>query len=164
MAFEKQTNKGLSTKQSYLKNFEILSQERRCPTMNVVYYAPSMDTLVHETWGLLEGIDPQYGLELHRSLNSLDNRLRHPPGGIGVVLIYIADKQELEDILKLAGLLSDLPLVVILKDPETEIIEHARSLKPRVILDSCFDVAAVGSVVESVMKRSMNRLGRKSVN
>jgi hypothetical protein len=164
MAFEKHNNKGLSTNQSCLKNFEIMSQERRCPTMNVVYYAPSMDKLVHATWGLLEGIDPQYGLELHRSLNSLDNRLRHPPGDIGVVLIYIADRQELEDILKLDSLLSDLPVVIILKDPETEIIENARSLKPRVILDSCFDVAAVGSVVESVMKRSMNRLGRKRMS
>lgn len=132
--------------------------------MNVIYYAPAMDKLVHDTWELLESINPQYGLELHRTLISLDNRLRHPPGGIGAVIVYIADKQDLKDILKINGLLSDLPVVVILKESVAEIIENARSLKPRVILHSCFDVTNVASVVESVMKRSMDRQGRPRVN
>jgi hypothetical protein len=126
--------------------------------MNIVYYSPVKDKLFYDTWGLLDSVNPQYGLELHRSLGSLDTRLRHPPGGIGVVIIYIDNKKYLDDILKLNGLLSDVPVIVILKDPKAEVIESARLLKPRVILHSCFDVEAIGSVVESVMKRSSERL------
>jgi DNA-binding NarL/FixJ family response regulator len=139
-------------------------EERRHPYMNVVCYAPSMDILVHDSWELFQFTDPQFGLELHRSLESLAARLRYPLGGIGAVIVYITDNKDIEEIKKIDGLLSDLPVIVIIKCSEDEVIENVRSLNPRVILYSYFDVANMGSVVESVMKRSKDRLGRQRVN
>ncbi len=124
--------------------------------MNVVCYGHLMDKIFRDTWGKMQKKSPELGLELHRSLNSFASRLRQPGRNIAVVMLYIADKKTLSDLLVVRRLLSDLPVVILLNDQEPEMLKFSHELRPRVIMYTCWKAEDICSVLQRCIDRYCN--------
>ncbi len=125
--------------------------------MNVICYGHPPDKMFRDTWGRLQKTSPELGLELHRSLDSFVSRLRQPGRNIAVVMLYIADKKALSDLLIVRPLLNDLPVVILLNDQEPEILKFSHELRPRVIIYTCWRVKDICSVLQRCIGRYCNR-------
>ncbi len=121
--------------------------------MNIIFYAPVMDPDACQTWTLLENLDTEFGVELHKSTKSLDQRLRQPLQGIAAILLYVDDGNHLAELLPLKELLNDLPLIIILKEADSEIMKKVHTLRPRVVLGSRFHFHEIVHVIENMVRR-----------
>jgi hypothetical protein len=125
--------------------------------MNVVCYGHPPDEMFHNAWEKVRKTSPDWGLELHRSLVSFASRLRQPVGKIAAVLLYIADKRNLSDLLVVRSLLHDLPVVILLNDQEPEILRFSHELRPRVIIYTCWKAEDICTVLQRCINRSRSR-------
>ncbi len=125
--------------------------------MNVVCYGQPQGQAFGDVLARLQKTHPELGLELHRSLDSFASRLRQPGRSIAVVLLYIADREALSDLLGVRRLLNDLPVVILLNDQETDILHRCHELRPRVILYPCWESEEICSVIQRCIDKSCSR-------
>ncbi|MHB8910300.1 MAG: hypothetical protein ACYDAA_15615 [Syntrophales bacterium] len=92
-------------------------------------------------------------LELHRSLDDFASRLRQHGRNIAVVMLYIADKKTLSELLVVRPWLNDLPVVILLNDQEPEILKFSHELRPRVIIYTCWQMDDICSVLQRCIDR-----------
>ncbi len=125
--------------------------------MDVVCYGHPTDELFRDTWGRLQNACTVLGLELHESLDSFTARLRQPGRNIGVAMLYIADQKTGSDLLAVRHLLNDLPVVILLKDQEPDILQFSHELRPRVIIYTCWTAKDICSVLQRCITRYGHR-------
>lgn len=135
----------------------IMAQTLWSRKMDIILYSPKADGIEKKLWHDLEGLDQEAGPELHRSIISLEYRLKQPRQGIGALLAYVPDRAGLIVLLVLRDLLFDLPLVVLLKEPDVETITAAHALRPRVILETPLHIREVMPVLEKIVARWKRR-------
>ncbi|MHB8091888.1 MAG: hypothetical protein ACYDH8_09890 [Syntrophales bacterium] len=124
--------------------------------MNILCYCYSTDEAFLNIWARMQKTSPELGLELHQSLDSFTARLRQPGGNVAVVLLYIADKKILSDLTVVRPLLNDMPVVILLKDHEQEMLKFSNELRPRVILYTSCKVEDICAVFQRCSGRYGN--------
>jgi len=125
--------------------------------MNVVCYGQPQGQAFGDVLARLQKTHPEFGLELHQSLDSFVSRLRQPGRNIALVLLYIADRMALSDLLGVRRLLNDLPVVILLNGEESDLIQRSHELRPRVILYPCWEPEEICSVIQRCIDKSCGR-------
>ncbi len=72
-------------------------------------------------------------------------------------MLYIADKETCSDLLAVRHLLNDLPVVILLKDQEPDILQFSHELRPRVIIYTCWRAKDICSVLQRCISRYGHR-------
>ena len=126
--------------------------------MNVVCYGYPIDDIFRTAWEKMQKTSPDLGLELHRSLKSFTARLRQPVRNIAVVMLYLADKETLSDLVAVRPLLNDLPVVILLNDQEPEFLKFSHELRPRVIVYTCWKAEDICAVLQRCISRHSNQV------
>lgn len=88
--------------------------------------------------------------EIFQTVNALTVRLKRHTRNIGLVLLFIPDKNDLSDILAIRDLLIDLRIILILPDSDKDMRTMAYSLYPRFIHYSDNDLKDVVAVMKKM--------------
>lgn len=95
---------------------------------------------------LMKSAFPQKELEICKTTDTLDQRLRECFDGTAVVVLIADSRKELHDLLTFQKLLSDLRIILILPDRHKDTVRRAHALRPRFLTfadGNMDDVAAV---------------------
>jgi hypothetical protein len=108
-------------------------RKKRKVSMNIIFFSTKVDERDKEIKDLLIELCHDYGLEMHRSPVSLESRLRQPLNGIACVVMYLSNEEEFLLITSIKELISNLPLILIIKETCREMLAKAHILRPRFI-------------------------------
>ena len=100
---------------------------------------------------LMESAFPQEKLEVCRSTGELVLRLRQWINGIAVVVLFIKNQKELQDLLAFHDLLTDFRLILILPDRNKDTIKRAHGLRPRFLTFSDGNMNDVTAVLQRML-------------
>ena len=128
--------------------------------MNVLFYGPKNDKSTQELCKVVFKRIPKNKTEKCSTLADLTRRLRQPQNDIGIALLTARTKQDLEDLVALRELLSDIRVILILPDRDHDTISKAHALYPRFLsyIDRDFDeVKAVLSKMLFSLNLNKNR-------
>ena len=108
--------------------------------MDLLLYASTTHEAAKRLQKVIDTLLPGENREIYRDIRSLSQRLREPPEGRRVVVLLASDRQDLSAIQSIRGLLSDVPVIVVLPDRKTDTITQGHRLRPRFLtfLDSDF--------------------------
>ena len=120
--------------------------------MNLLFFAPVMDRWGKKLFGMLETLNVDVGLELHRSARSLHRRLCQPLREVPVAVIYLVRDEDLSRLLSLRELLLDVRLIVILPDRETDTTSKGHSFRPRFLTYGDADPKEIIVVLKGMLK------------
>lgn len=104
--------------------------------MRLVVYVTEQTLL--ERLNRLAGFSRQYRpVQVLRNLTVLHSALRRSPGGCGLLLLLIASVAELKRVVRLADLLEDQRIILVLPNRDRKTVALGHRLYPRFI--SCVD-------------------------
>ena len=84
-------------------------------------------------------------MEIYRTIRDLSQRLHQPRGTINIVVLLAANGKNLAELLLLAELLNDIPMILVLPDRQANTISKGHKFHPRFTcyLDNDFSDAAL---------------------
>ncbi len=91
-------------------------------------------------------------MEIYRTIGDLSRRLHQPRGTISIVVLLAANRENLGELLLLADLLNDIPMILVLPDRKADTISKGHKFHPRFTcyMDNGFSDAAL--VLEKMIK------------
>lgn len=101
--------------------------------MNILVYAKTKEGAGLRLQRLIETLVPREEIEIYKTIDSLSYRLRQPIFDLDIAVLLATTKEELEDILSLRDLLSDVRSVLVLPDREADTNAQGHILRPRFI-------------------------------
>jgi hypothetical protein len=101
----------------------------------------------------LREIGLELGVEIHRSVSSLKDRLCQPLNELVAAIIYVAGEKDLSELMFIKDLLWEVPLIIIVDAQDWQTVVRAHSLRPRFLtgLENDFDE------VVAVLKRIFDK-------
>lgn len=131
--------------------------------MCVLYFAGESAAASRSLQNVLEMLVMPGKLETFRTVDSLKNRLRQPTGITdSIAVLFTRSKQELVGLLRIADLLSDLRIVLLLPDDHVETIASGHLLRPRFLSHVDGDVGEVAAVLQKMLAaRKRGRFGAR---
>lgn len=119
--------------------------------MNILFYAPVMDREGRQLYRQVEKRTLEWGLEVHRSLESLSRRLRQPLNEVRAAILYTIRREDFLEMISIRDLLGDIRIILILPDRTEEILRRGHSLKPSFLAFTGDDQAGVTSVLDRLL-------------
>jgi hypothetical protein len=95
--------------------------------------------------------------EVHQDIQSLVKSLREPVEEKNIAVLLPADRKDLQDLLSIQHLLRDIPLVLLVSDPNKETMVMAHRLRPRFVGRALGDY---GTVIQVLKKIALNQSER----
>jgi hypothetical protein len=92
-------------------------------------------------------------LERCQTFESLCNSLKKPGHTVDIAVVMATDRQELQKILSIEELFSDIRIILILKDKNKDTISMAHALGPRFISFADSDFEDVMAVTEKMCQK-----------
>ncbi len=123
--------------------------------MNLLFYAPVMNGGGKHLYRMIEKLNPNMGLELHRSSISFSERLRQPLKGISIAILYLTREEDLTDILSIKDLLCDIRIILVLPDREEETVSKGHILRPSFLVYPDSELREVTEVLKKMLNRDM---------
>ena len=114
--------------------------------MDILVYAKTTEDPGLRIQRLIETLVPREEIEIYETIDSLSCRLHQPIFDLDIAVLLATTKEELEDILSLRDLLSDVRSILVLPDREEETNAKGHMLRPRFITyadDNFIELAAV---------------------
>jgi hypothetical protein len=128
--------------------------------MNLLFYAGS-NGVAEQLQRMIKTLVLKEQLETYRSFEDLYKRLHQPKNDFQIAVLTASSDEELEEILTIQELLSDIRIILVLPDRTPDTISKAHRLAPRFLtyLDSDFrEVKAVlNKMLESMRGRQFER-------
>lgn len=121
--------------------------------MKIIFYSASTDERTKEICKAIEKSSKNIGLELHHSRNSLENRLRQPLHGVVLMLFYLSGENDLLEMIEMQELITDIPLILIMRDTAGELMTKAHLLRPRFIFGTNDNLEDICLVFEKILAR-----------
>ena len=125
--------------------------------MNIVIYAPSTDIYSSILNRDLGELNPELGVEIHRSLGSLKQRLSQPVNELVAAILYVSGEDDLSQLLRMQDLLWDLPLILVIPAQDRQTVSCAHSLRPRFLTDVEGDFKEVAEVLKRMLDKKGHR-------
>jgi len=121
--------------------------------MSLIIYMPKAGESRRRLQELIGRLVWQEPIEIFYHFSQLDFRLRHPSGNEDIALLCASTLQDLHDFIRLRSLLSNLRLILIIPNRESETVAKGHLLRPRFMgyLDSDFsDLVLVLKKMEKI--------------
>lgn len=116
----------------------------------LLFYSESKDTLAGDLIGLLKKKAGNYKVEEYHFFGDLLKRLRKPRCGLQMAVFVIGNDQEMDNIIFIRELLSDLRLVFVLTNSEKSCVSKAHTLSPRFVAFADGEMDSLGAVIEKM--------------
>lgn len=118
----------------------------------VLVYAKAKNGVSLELKQTLNGRSSDVCLETYSDLDDVFQRLRQPRLNLKIGVLSIGSEAELDRLLTIRELLSDMRLVLVLSDKDPQTVSKAHALAPRFITFSDAGIDPLVSVVEKMME------------
>lgn len=124
--------------------------------MNIIFYSPIIDERSKEICTGMENSSRNIGFEIHQSKGNLESRLRQPLHGIALMILYLIEKNDLDEMIVLQELIIGLPIIIIMRDTAGETMAKARLLRPRFIFGVDDNLEDMCSIFEKMLDREIS--------
>lgn len=91
---------------------------------------------------------PGQRIEICHSVQKLSERLRKPVFNVSVIVLFVTNEENLEEILKFKDYFEDLRTIIILPDSDPSLIKKAHILRPRYVTWADDDFSSVGAILK----------------
>ena len=119
--------------------------------MMLLLYAKARNGVSQELQQILNGRSSDACLETYSNLDDLFQRLRQPRLNLKIGVLSIGSDAELDRLLTIRELLSDMRLVLVLSDKDPQTVSKAHALAPRFITFTDAGIDPLVSVIEKMM-------------
>ncbi len=121
--------------------------------MNVIFYSSVVNEKAKAICRVLEKSDRSIGLEMHRSIDSLESRIKQPMNGIILVILNVASIEELSNLITLKERLHAFPVILIISDTGEGTMKKGRIFRPRFIFGADDDPEELGLIYKKMLSR-----------
>jgi DNA-binding NarL/FixJ family response regulator len=125
--------------------------------MMLLLYANGKNGVSSELKQILNGRSSDARLEAYSNLDDVFHRLRQPRLNLKIGVLSIGSEAELDRLLTIRELLSDMRLVIVLSDKDPQTVSKAHALAPRFITFSDAGIGPLVSVVEKMMECQLDQ-------
>jgi len=123
--------------------------------MNVILYIPSSDG--DDIRQRIEGLIPEKGLKIYRTLEGLSERLHRPIDPETILIIVACSQEKLSEIFPLRRVLEDVRTVVVAPDQDPKTVALAHQLRPRFLTYANSNLEDLSSVLQRMIKSEASR-------
>jgi hypothetical protein len=120
---------------------------------SILLYAKEPSSVEKRLLKVVEGIVPPRSLEVLRTVESLSRRLTRQAYSKAIVVLLMANNEDLIDVAAIQYLLYDLRSILILSDREADAMAIAHSMRPRFVSYHDSDFSDVGAVLGKMIER-----------
>lgn len=120
--------------------------------MMLLLYAKAKNVVSQELKQILNGRSSDACLETYSNLDDVFQRLRQPRLNLKIGVLSIGSEAELDRLITIRELLSDMRLVIVLADKDPQTVSKAHALAPRFITFSDAGIDPLVSVVKKMME------------
>jgi len=125
--------------------------------MMLLLYAKAKNGVSSELKQVLNGRTSDACLESYSNLDDVFQRLRQPRLNLKIGVLAVGSEAELDRLLTIRELLSDMRLVIVLSDKDPQTVSKAHALAPRFITFSDAGIDPLVSVVEKMMECQLDQ-------
>jgi DNA-binding NarL/FixJ family response regulator len=125
--------------------------------MMLLLYAKAKNGVSSELKQVLNGRTSDACLESYSNLDDVFQRLRQPRLNLKIGVLAVGSEAELDRLLTIRELLSDMRLVIVLSDKDPQTVSKAHALAPRFITFSDAGIGPLVSVVEKMMECQLDQ-------
>ncbi len=113
--------------------------------MRLLFFCEDTKGAGKEIQKMIEAQVRKEDMEIYRTIRDLSQRLHQPRGTINIVVLLAANGKSLAELLLLAELLNDIPMILVLPDRQADTISKGHQFHPRFTcyLDNGFSDAAL---------------------
>jgi len=123
--------------------------------MNVILYVPNSDG--DDIRQRIEGLIPEKGLKIYRTLEGLSERLHRPIDPETILIIVACSHEKLSEIIPLRRVLEDVRTVVVAPDQDPKTVALAHQLRPRFLTYTNSNLEDLTSVLQRMIKSEASR-------
>ena len=123
----------------------------------LLLYAKAKNGVSSELKQVLNGRTSDACLESYSNLDDVFQRLRQPRLNLKIGVLAVGSEAELDRLLTIRELLSDMRLVIVLSDKDPQTVSKAHALAPRFITFSDAGIGPLVSVVEKMMECQLDQ-------
>ena len=99
--------------------------------MKLLLYTTASQGVAERARTVLEPIVPEGDVEIYRTINALSRRLRQPKADLTIVVLLLASREDVLDLLAIRHLFRNVRIILVVPDLEDETIALAHRLRPR---------------------------------
>lgn len=99
--------------------------------MKLLYYVKTMDDTGKKLHSVIQSVVPLSQVETHRTIESLNRRLRKPVNNLNIAVLLVSNREDLLDLLTLRDLFWNLRIILIIPDSRSETVAMGHLLRPR---------------------------------
>ena len=128
--------------------------------MNVFFYVPEPNEGDDSIYWIVEMAAAKTKTEVLRSMPDLSLRLSRPADGATILVLLISTEEELDKLVRLRHLLSDLPFILILPHRDNKTTSLGYALGPRFLTYMDANSWEVAAVLEKMIQNRSNEIVR----
>ena len=118
----------------------------------MLFYAREEDNASERLHNLISLLVPEKNIEISRSIKCLSQSLSHSITYNTLAVLLAASDENLQELLAICDLLSNIRIILILPDDKKETIAKGYRLYPRFISNITSDFKDVGAVMKNILK------------
>jgi len=99
--------------------------------MKLLLYTTASPRVAERAKTVLEPLVPEGDVEIYRTINALSRRLRQPKADLTIVVLLLASREDVLDLLAIRHLFRNVRIILVVPDLEDETIALAHRLRPR---------------------------------
>lgn len=119
--------------------------------MKLLFYAKVLEGFGNKVLGIIQSLIPLSQVETHRTVESLNCKLRQPVNNLNTAVMLASNKEDLLDLLALRDLLWNLRIILIIPDRKSETVAMGHMLRPRFLSYADGDFNDVAAVLEKML-------------
>ena len=122
--------------------------------MNVLLYAKGKGEITETLGRIIDSCVRKKSLEKYSTISGLSQRLRRPTNNLGIAVIAVTTKRQLQDIVAIRHLLSDIRIILIVPDRAPDTVSAAHTLSPRFLTYMDSDFICIKAVLAKMLQSS----------
>jgi hypothetical protein len=119
--------------------------------VSVLFYSKATKGAGKRGQKIIEAQVPGEQIEIYRTIERLSNRLHQPTYNLDITILLAASKVDLFDLLSIQDLLTDIRIILILPDRESDTISKGHKLYPRFVSYADGDLKDVAAVLSKML-------------
>jgi hypothetical protein len=124
--------------------------------MKLLFYAKVLEGFGNKVLGVIQSLVPLSQIETHRTIESLNCKLRQPINNLDTAVMLASNKEDLLDLLSLRDLFWNLRIILIIPDRKSGTVAMGHMLRPRFLSYADGDFKDVAAVLEKMLGHLKN--------